>query len=183
MSTSLRLSLVRHAKSSWKHPGLADHDRPLNARGRRDAPRMGARLAGRGFAPELVLTSTAVRARATAEAIAAACGIDGRVRTRRALYHASPEAVLEVVEAACERAPSPPTHVAVVGHNPGLTDLVTWLSGAELDDLPTCGVATLLLDAERVADLISDGARLESLETPKNDPERDAASAPGEPRS
>lgn len=172
---SLRLSLIRHAKSSWKHAELADHDRPLNGRGRRDAPRMGERLARRGFSPEIVLTSTAVRAGATAQAIAEACGVEDRVRARRALYHASPEAVLEVVEAACAQAPSPPTHVALVGHNPGLTDLIVWLSGARLDNLPTCGVATLLLDTERVADLASGGGRLETLETPKNDPERDAA--------
>ncbi len=168
----LRLTVIRHAKSSWSHPELSDHDRPLNKRGRRDAPRMGERLRDRGFDADAILTSTAVRARLTAEAIAEACGLADRVRAKHALYHAEPEAVIELVDAvASERALQ---HVAVVGHNPGFTELVVWLTGADLDNLPTCGVATIDLDGERFADPRGGRGRLALLETPKNDPERSA---------
>ena len=68
------LFLVRHAKSSWKEAGLADRERPLSGRGKRDAPRMGARLARRDARPELLVTSPAVRAVQTAEAMAVALG-------------------------------------------------------------------------------------------------------------
>ncbi len=168
---ALRLTVIRHAKSSWRDPELADHDRPLNGRGRRDAPRMGERLAARGFAPEVVLTSTALRSRLTADAIAAACGLAPRVRARRALYHASPAEMIEVIdEVATAEALR---HVAVVAHNPGCTDLVVRLTGADLDNLPTCGVATIALEGERFANATA--GRLERLETPKNDPERAGA--------
>ncbi len=166
----LRLSVIRHAKSSWSDPELADHDRPLNKRGRRDAPRMGERLHARGFAPDIIFTSTALRARLTADAIVSACGLESRVRARRALYHAEPEEILDVVEAGAAAAGS--RHVAIVGHNPGCTELVVWLTGADLDNLPTCGVATVRIDGERYADARRGAGHLESLETPKNDPQR-----------
>lgn len=166
----LRLTVIRHAKSSWSHPELADHDRPLNKRGRRDAPRMGERLQARGFAPELILTSTALRARATADVIAEACGVAERVRAKRALYHAEPDEVLSLVGAVAEKRGV--RDVAVVGHNPGLTELVVWLTGAALDNLPTCGVATVALAEARYGEAGAGEARLELLETPKNDPDR-----------
>lgn len=177
--TPLRLSVIRHAKSSWKHPQLEDHERPLNERGRRDAPRMAARLHARGFRPDLMLTSSATRARITAEIIAEACGLASRLRTSRDLYHASPETLLAIIRAAGGGTDGGPAdHLALVGHNPGCTELVAWLVGSEdVDDLPTCGVATLRLDARCFSDVGPGHAVLELLETPKNDPERGAAAA------
>jgi len=72
------LLILRHAKSSWKHPELTDHDRPLNKRGKRDAPRMGKILRSEHLIPEAIISSTAARAHVTAEAVAKASRYKGR---------------------------------------------------------------------------------------------------------
>ncbi|MGC1929423.1 MAG: histidine phosphatase family protein [Candidatus Nitrosopolaris sp.] len=89
--------ILRHAKSSWKHPNLTDHDRPLNKRGKRDAPQTGKLLRKEHVAPETIISSTAVRARATAEAVAKASGYKGRITLNRSLYAAGPEAYLDAL--------------------------------------------------------------------------------------
>ncbi len=74
------LLVLRHAKSSWKDSGLADHDRPLNKRGKHDAPRMGTLLAKEDLVPDLIISSSAKRAKSTAEAVAMNCGYDGEIQ-------------------------------------------------------------------------------------------------------
>ena len=130
----IRLALVRHAKSDWGDPGLADHDRPLNDRGMRDAPVMAARLAASGFRPDVILASTALRARTTAEAFAAELG--AAVSLDPELYGA-PAATL-LAAAAAPRAGS----VVVVAHDPGMSVLAGRLSGEGIAHMPTCAVAT-----------------------------------------
>jgi len=71
--------ILRHAKSSWKHPKLADHDRPLNRRGKRDAPLMGRLLNKEDLVPEIIISSTATRARSKAEAVAKSSGYKGEI--------------------------------------------------------------------------------------------------------
>ena len=89
------LILVRHAKSSWSNPGLSDHERPLNKRGKRDAPRMGRRLAGLGYHPQLLASSSAVRALTTAELIAAEIDYESRlIEIEGQLYGAAPGEIL-----------------------------------------------------------------------------------------
>lgn len=128
------LVLVRHAKSDWGQPGLDDHDRPLNARGERDAPVMAARLAATGLRPELVLSSTALRARTTAAAFAEA--LDAELRLDADLYGAPGARLLDA--AAATGLP----HVVVVAHDPGMTVLAERLSGGGIGHMPTCAVAT-----------------------------------------
>ena len=82
------LLLMRHAKSSWDDPDVADHDRPLNKRGKKDAPRMGQWLAEQGLTPEVIVTSTAKRARKTAELVAESCGCQREPIVLPELYHA-----------------------------------------------------------------------------------------------
>lgn len=138
-----RLTLVRHAKSSWKDVELADFDRPLNKRGKGDAPRMGERLARRGLHPDLLLSSPARRARQTAEAIAAQLRLDPTVlRFSAPIYEADPEALLELIRGCEERW----QHLLLVGHNPGLTELGNLLADCGIDNLPTC--ALLVIDFE-----------------------------------
>lgn len=130
----ITLVLVRHAKSDWDNPDLSDHDRPLNKRGRRDAPAMAARLADAGLQPDLILSSTAVRARTTADALAAA--LDANVTPVPELYGASADTLLS-------RAAGSRSHcVVVVAHDPGMTDLADELSGGGITHMPTCAVAT-----------------------------------------
>jgi phosphohistidine phosphatase len=130
----IRLALVRHAKSDWGDPGLGDHDRPLNDRGMRDAPVMAARLAASGFRPDVILSSTALRARTTAEAFAAELGV--AVSLDPELYGAPAAALLAA--AAATGAGS----VAVVAHDPGMSVLAGRLSGDGIGHMPTCAVAT-----------------------------------------
>jgi len=136
------LSLVRHAKSSWKHSHLGDFERPLNKRGERDAPRMGRRFASVEPPPDLILSSPARRAARTAQLIGEAIGYDaGRIRFDRALYLATPAEMLGVIQALDDRL----VHVALVAHNPGLTDLCDVLARAEIDNVPTCGIVRMSL--------------------------------------
>ena len=131
------LLLVRHAKSDWSHHGLDDHERPLNRRGKRDAPEMGRRLAERGVAPDVILSSDAVRARTTAELIAEAIGFGAsRVITDERLYAASADEVLRVVG----ELDGDLSVAIVVGHNPEMASLAHRFS-EEIHEMPTCAVA------------------------------------------
>src|SRR4051812_11171026 len=93
------LFIVRHAKSSWDEPDLSDFDRPLNDRGKKDAPRMGKRLKEKDINPQLMLSSPAKRAYSTSKRIADALGHDrNKIKTNEALYHAESETILSVVQ-------------------------------------------------------------------------------------
>ncbi len=137
------LTLVRHAKSSWKDPGLPDHRRPLNKRGRRDAPMMGRRLTEQGSPVELIVSSSAARAVETAEAIAEELGYPwDEIVTDDDLYHADAAEMITVVE----RQDDWIDHLMLIGHNPGLTELTNTLSQLGIDNVPTCGVVVLTYD-------------------------------------
>lgn len=120
----IQLILARHAKSDWADEGLTDHDRPLNERGRRDAPAMARSVLRRGVRPEILLSSTAVRALRTAEAFAAEFEVE--VTAQPELYLAGPEALVEAARATGAR------EVMVVAHDPGLSELVSLLAGREV---------------------------------------------------
>lgn len=127
------LVLVRHAKSDWGDPALDDHDRPLSARGLRDAPEMARRLSDTGFRPEVIIASTALRAATTADFFSGPFGVPVDLQER--LYGA-PAGVL--LRAAAEtRARS----VLVVAHDPGMSALAERLSGGGIAHMPTCAVA------------------------------------------
>lgn len=130
----IRLALVRHAKSDWGDPALDDHDRPLNERGLRDAPTMALRLAETGFRPDIILSSTALRARTTAEAFGSALRVP--VSLDPELYGA-PAGVLLGAAAATGA-----WSVMVVAHDPGMSVLAARLSGDRIEHMPTCAVAT-----------------------------------------
>lgn len=129
---------IRHAKSSWDDPMLRDHDRPLNARGLRDAPRMAERLAELGIHPDGILTSSAQRARQTAEYFRVALKIANlQVRIREELYHAWPDTIAQQIRLL----PDDWDTVLLFGHNPGYTDLANRLKNKQLiDNVPTCGI-------------------------------------------
>jgi phosphohistidine phosphatase len=137
-----QLTLLRHAKSSRKDTSLADFDRPLNKRGREDAPRMGRWLRQQELAPDLVLVSPAARTRATAEAVLESLGVAaGRVLFREDIYEAEIGELLEMLRALDDAS----AHVLLVGHNPGLTDLWNHLSTVRTENIPTCGAFSLNL--------------------------------------
>lgn len=135
------LLILRHAKSSWKYPELSDHDRPLNNRGKRDAPLMGQLIAEEGLTPELILTSSAVRAWKTAELVAEQCGYEDEIHVVRALYHAGPETFYEVIS----QIPDRYSCILVIGHNPGIEELLEDLTGI-WERMPTAALAQVNLE-------------------------------------
>ena len=142
------LLILRHAKSSWDHPRLRDHDRPLNRRGKRDAPRMGRHIVEQDLVPDLIVSSTAERARTTAELAAAEFEDEVELETTQDLYHASPRAYVEVAG----RCGGAADRLMLVGHNPGITRLVPHLT-VEGEYMPTAALAVVQLPIDDWADL------------------------------
>ena len=151
------LHLLRHAKSDWSDPSLADHDRPLNGRGRK--ARLVIARHVEGWTVDLVVSSTAARARATAEPIVTALGCD--LRLEPAIYDASATELLAVVRALPDDAGS----VLLVGHNPGVEDLSELLAGSS-PPYPTAALGTLELAIDRWADAGPGAGVLTSHVTP-----------------
>lgn len=137
------LYLVRHAKSSWDDPLLDDFSRPLNARGKRDAPTMAKRLKEKRVLLDLIVSSPAERAIATAREIARTLNFDQhKIKTLPELYHASPERILETLKQISDKVDT----LLLVGHNPGLTEFIDALTEINIDNVPTCGMAAFKLN-------------------------------------
>lgn len=141
--------MLRHAKSSWGDSSLDDWQRPLNDRGRRDAPRVGEWLRDRALVPDLIITSDAVRARETAAAVADAAGYMREIVIEPSLYHAAPADAIAVLKSISHQAAH---RILLVGHNPGLEDLVSRLSG-EHHDLVTAAIVELAVPIDRWSEL------------------------------
>ena len=139
------LTIVRHAKSSWKDASLRDRDRPLNKRGKRDAPEMGRRIDEAGVRPSLILSSPAVRAWKTAKAVAEAINYPREfLQKEDALYLASVERMLDVLVAQDNRF----NNIMLVAHNPGLTEFANFLVPGLTNNLPTAGVVSVEIDQD-----------------------------------
>src|SRR5437763_250008 len=129
------LLLMRHAKSSWKDESLDDYDRPLNKRGKREAPRMGEFLREQNLVPDCIVASSARRAGKTAQCVALAAAFRGEIRLTGELYMASPRKVLEILA----QTPETCNTLLLIGHNPGLEELLEQLTGQHRA-LPTAAV-------------------------------------------
>jgi phosphohistidine phosphatase len=131
------LILVRHAKSSWEQPVLSDFDRPLNDRGKKDAPEMAKRLKEKGIEVDLFVSSPARRARKTAKYFAEEFGVKKEdILMVEALYGAIPEAFAETVQSLDDKSDT----VAMFSHNPGITEYAASLTNVRVDDMPTCAM-------------------------------------------
>lgn len=168
----LTLSLLRHAKSSWSGTPLEDFERPLSRRGEKAAPRMGAFMARRGLAPDLILCSPAVRARQTLELVLPRLKRKPEVVYDEALYLASPGAMLKRIR----KVGGEVSHAMLVGHNPGLEELVLELAGSAAveddiaalgDKMPTAALAVLLFDGDLWSRVKRGTGRLDLFMTPK----------------
>lgn len=160
--------LVRHAKSSWDFPELDDFHRPLNARGKKDAPRMGRYLNEQGLQPDLVISSPAVRALKTAKKVAAKLGIDKReIVTDKAIYHAWPDKLLKVIVELDDQHSS----VMLFGHNPGLTEFANKLGNLAIDNIPTTGAVGIQFDVDFWRAIGYNSGQLLFFQYPKGLPE------------
>lgn len=161
-----RLTLLRHAKSSWSDPLSADHARGLSGRGKRDAPKMGKRMAARGSRPAVIISSSAKRARRTAKIVAEALQYPAKsLQIEKALYLATAETILELICGQDDNIGD----LLIVGHNPGLTDLVNeLLPSLSMHNLPTSGVVAIDFKTEEWSRITEVGAELLFYDYPKN---------------
>lgn len=135
-----RLVIVRHAKSSWKDFSIKDFDRPLNPRGKKDAPFMANKFKSEYFTPDLLLSSPALRAKKTAEVFASSFEIEiSKISFEKALYHAEPDEIESQVELLDNNINS----AMLFAHNPGLTSLANDYSEAYIENIPTTGICII----------------------------------------
>jgi len=161
----LRLTLIRHAKSAWDDPTLDDFERPLNARGRRDAPAMAQRLGELKRRPDRLVSSPALRAITTARAFAEVLGIAPQdIELQARIYDASRKTLAEVVQGLDPGA----RHVALFGHNPGFSELARWLATCPFTEMPTCAIAQLELQVGSWSELGPGCGKLANYLYPKD---------------
>lgn len=159
-----KLFIVRHAKSSWDFPDLDDFDRPLNKRGKKNAPEMGRRLAKRGIRPQLLIASPAKRAAATARRIAEEISFPkSEILKEPCFYHGTNQDVIEVLRRQKHEIES----IMIFGHNPGWTELTNYLSGSKIYNIPTCGVAEIDFDVLSWKEIGAEKGNLIFLDYPK----------------
>ena len=158
------LYIVRHAKSSWDDPLLDDFSRPLNDRGKRDAPKMAKRLKEKKVVLDLMLTSPARRALGTCKRMAEVLNYqEDKIKTERGLYHADMDQLLEVVRSIKDKH----NRVMIFGHNPGLTGFVNEIGKQNFDNLPTCAVAAFELEIDSWQEIAFGKGRLKFYDYPK----------------
>jgi len=144
-----QLLLIRHAKSSWNDPSLADFDRPLNERGKQDAPEMAKRLSKRKIKINAFVSSPAKRARQTCKQFAAEFDFKKKdIILDPKLYEAGEEKLYSVVEDLKNKFDT----VVIVSHNPGITSFANSLTEKKIDDMPTCSIFALKIDTKKWAD-------------------------------
>jgi phosphohistidine phosphatase len=161
------LLMVRHAKSSWKDPDLADHRRPLNKRGKKAAPEMGRRLRARGVLPDVIVSSDARRAVDTAVSMADMLGLPPQaIRQNPDLYLGTPDRILAVVYQLDDQW----NQVMLVGHNPGLTEMANRFTPAPIANIPTAGVVALRFNTRSWRNIDRDNLEFSWFDFPKNKP-------------
>jgi len=160
-----QLYLIRHAKSSWADPDLADFDRPLNKRGKMNAPFMAGKLSARGITPHRIVSSPAKRAKKTAQHMAKGVGFRKKdIIYENGLYFSEYQEVIAIIE----------KHIRdvevlfVVGHNPMITDLAESLTGEHFYNVPTCGVVGAEYSGENKFEGILKSGTLIYFDFPKN---------------
>lgn len=159
-----RLILIRHAKSSWSDYSIDDFDRSLNKRGERDAPFMARKLAKKGIKPDLIVSSPAKRAITTAKVFAKAFEYPTKnIRQDKSIYEAAMATVLAIVNGLEDEVNT----VIIFGHNPAFTFLANYFITEYIDNLPTCGIVSVVTDMERWRFVNSNNTKLEFLDYPK----------------
>ena len=156
--------LARHAKSSWKESDLEDYERPLNKRGKRDAPFMGALLAQKNILPDLIVSSRAQRAKITAEIYAESLGFPiENILWSEELYLEPLSEIAGFVKDLDDSIES----VLLVAHNPGLTSFANFLVHSRIDNIPTCGVLGINFPINEWSSLAEGSGELIFYEYPK----------------
>ena len=162
-----QLLLIRHAKSSWADPGQTDFDRPLNDRGKRDAPLMATRILDRNFRVQHVYSSAAKRALKTSKLLMEIWNLQqDSLSIFPDLYLAPPAEMLNLITTA----PDEISSLALVAHNPGITEFINSLTNNRVDDLPTCGMVAFQIDTASWSTFRDASKEWLFIEYPKRDP-------------
>jgi phosphohistidine phosphatase len=160
-----RLILIRHAKSDWGNPSVRDFDRPLNKRGSINAPEMAQRMVSQNIYPDLIVSSPALRALATASYFAKEWEInENDIQTDKNIYEAGLKALLNVVN----HFDNQHNTIALFGHNPGLTDFANYLSDVNIYNMPTCSIVMLEFSFEEWNLVSSSTAKVLLFDYPKS---------------
>lgn len=157
------INLLRHAKSSWDNPDLADFDRPLNTRGLQDAPFMGSIIYENNFVPDLIVSSPAKRAKQTAILIKETVEINTPITYIDQIYEASPTTLLKVASEFSDTN----TSVLLIGHNPGIEGFIRILTG-EIHQIPTATFTKINLSIEKWSDITVNCGSVEVIIRPKD---------------
>lgn len=157
------LTIIRHAKSSWKDHSLADEDRPLNKRGKRDAPMMGKIIAKKIPQPDLFLSSPAKRAITTAKIISQKIAFAKKLKKKEQIYAADVETLLKLISKISNKY----QQVFICGHNPGCLDLANYLCREQIGRLPTCALVSLEFHIDNWQEIEQDTGKLVLYDYPK----------------
>jgi len=156
------LMLLRHAKSDWSDQSLRDLDRPLGDRGKRDAPRIGKAIKKRGWIPDLIISSPAVRARQTIEAVTTSAGLVPTIQFDEGIYGASAGELMKLIR----RLPDASDCALLVGHNPTFEQVLARLTGTG-EHMPTAAIACIEFQVEHWEDVDDGQGKLSGFVTPK----------------
>lgn len=158
-----KLTLIRHAKSDWSDIGLQDFDRPLNKRGKKAAPMMAARMRDERNQPQLIISSPAKRARKTARLMADELNHPKeKIHFNEDIYDAWVDTLIDLIRDLPNE-----KHIALIGHNPGMSELGQWLCADAPEWLPTCAVLSLDLDIDSWRKAEEGCGRIRSYDYPK----------------
>lgn len=157
-----RLYVLRHAKSSWDDASLSDFERPLNKRGLKTAPFIGQTMFEKDYVPDIVVSSPAARAAATAKLAAKAASYRRSLSFDERIYEASPQTLMEVISELARKAAS----AMVVGHNPGMEGLI-WVLTGESVSMPTAALAVIDLNIDEWSAIRPDKGKLVDVLRPK----------------
>jgi len=158
------LYLVRHAKSSWKNEGLTDAERPLNKRGKHDAPFMANHLKQRGEKPDLLISSSAKRTLSTAKLFAAELGYaKENIVVMENLYMAGVNDFLKIIKNINDSSES----IMLFSHNPGITDFANFISNSDIENIPTAGTVRIDFDIYKWKEINNTSGKLKFFLFPK----------------
>jgi phosphohistidine phosphatase len=160
-----QLLIIRHAKSDWGDFNLKDFDRPLNHRGKKNAPEMVERLVQNHIIPDHMVSSPALRAFTTAKYFATGWKIrEVEIEINTSIYEANVKALLKAINNFDDQF----NKVALFGHNPGLTDLLNYLTDTHISNMPTCSVAIIEFSCDHWSEISNSMGKLVLFDYPKS---------------
>lgn len=160
-----KLILIRHAKSSWENPDWTDYERPINKRGLRDAPFMAELLNKKNIKPDLMLCSTAKRAKETAYFFINTLEVPlEKIQYELGIYEMGTKFIINLLSKLDDSI----DQVILIGHNPDITSMATYFSGEFFDNIPTCGIVSIIFEFDEWEKITSNNGVLDFYEFPKN---------------